>query len=78
MQYTEEIARTTKDPKILVEILKRNNDDDVSKSAAINPSCPPEMLVEILKRNIDNFVSRYAAYNRSCPREILDAANQET
>ncbi len=56
---------------MLVEILKRNNDDLVSYNAASNPSCPPEILAEVLKRNNDDLVSRGAAMNPSCPPEML-------
>ncbi len=109
MKYTEEIARETKDPKILtdilsaynlnntkvydywvpecaaynpncppeilVEILKKGNEDDVSKYAAGNPNCPPEMLIEVLRRKNDsrfiNYVSIHAVDNPNCPPEIL-------
>ncbi len=63
MKYSIYVARTTKDPKILVEILKRNDNDSVSCYAALNPNCPPEMLAEILKRNKNDWTSRYAAGN---------------
>ena len=62
-----EVAKTTKDPNILTEILKRNKDDYVSCSAAENPSCPPEALAEVLKRNKDNNVSYFASRNPKCP-----------
>jgi hypothetical protein len=73
--YTEEIARTTKNPQILTDILRRGNDDSISRYAASNPKCPPEALAEILKRENSDDVSRTTAYsvalNPSCPLEIL-------
>jgi len=70
MKYTEKIARETKDPKILVEILRRGNNDLTSCEAARNPNCPPEILVEILKRGKNDRASYYAAlYNPNCPDE---------
>jgi hypothetical protein len=70
--YTEEVARTTKDPKILTEILRRGKDDNVSDFAVKNPNCPPEILVEILRRGgKDDRVSCYAASNPNCPPKAL-------
>jgi hypothetical protein len=69
--YTEEIARSTKDPNVLIEILRRGHSDMVSWNAASNPNCPPEMLVEVLKRGNNDSVSRYAANNPNCPSEML-------
>jgi len=70
-----EIARTTNDPKILTEILKRGIDDEVSQNAVKNPNCPKEILVEILSvanwKEKDDFVSQYAACNPNCPKEVL-------
>ena len=65
--YTVEVAKTTKDPNILTNILKRNNNDEVSCYAAYNPNCPPEALAEVLKRNNNDNVSYLAARNPSCP-----------
>ena len=65
------IARATKDPQILIEILRRGDDDFVSCYAAENPNCPIEMLVEILKRGNNDSVSRCAVINPNCPPEIL-------
>ena len=69
--YTEKVAKTTTDSKILVEILRKENDDIVSQYAVQNPNCPPEMLVEVLKRGNNDWVSCYAARNTNCPPEIL-------
>jgi len=56
----------------LTEILRRGNDNWVSRWAARNPNCPPEMLVEILRRgNNDDWVSESAANNPNCPPEML-------
>ena len=71
MNYTKEIARTTKDPKILINILREGKNDWISCCAAENPNCPPEMLVEILKKGKYDDVSQYAARNINCPSEIL-------
>jgi len=71
MKYTKEIARRTKDLKILIDILREGKNDWISCWAAENPNCPPEMLVEILKREKDDDVSQYAARNINCPSEIL-------
>ena len=69
--YTEEVAKTTTDPKILNDILRRGKDDNVSYSAAQNPNCPPEALAEVLKRGKDDDVSQSAAQNPNCPPEVL-------
>ena len=77
-KYTIDIARDTKDPKILTEILKRERheiyswDDSVSNYAACNPHCPKELLIEILRREEGyNYVSKNAAFNPNCPPEML-------
>jgi len=70
MKYTIEIARTTKDPKILTEIL-RGKDNWLARNAALNPYCPREILVEILKEGKNDLISWYAACNLNCPEEIL-------
>ena len=59
------LATTTKDPKILADILRRGNDDYVSWNAASNPSTPPDALAEVLRRGNDDLVSQYAAKNPS-------------
>jgi hypothetical protein len=77
MKYTneylaeEEIALTTKDSKILIDILREGKDDLSSRRATYNKNCPPEMLVEVLKRGKNDGVSHCAAYNPNCPTEIL-------
>jgi len=67
----EEEAKYTKDPKILVDILRRGIDDFVSQRAAQNINCPPEMLMEILRRGKNDNVSGNAAKNPNCPIEML-------
>jgi len=69
--YNVGTAKTTTDPQILTNILKRGNNDDVSQNAARNPNCPTEMLTEILKKGNNNYVSYYAAGNPNCPPEAL-------
>ena len=53
MKYTEKIARETKDPEILREILildwKKNF--DISCYAACNPNCPPEAKIKWMKKH---------------------------
>jgi hypothetical protein len=71
MNYTEEIAYSTKDPQILTEILKRGNDDNISCYAAENPNCPKEILIEVLRRGKNDWVSWSAASNPNCTPEIL-------
>jgi len=71
MKYTIEIARTTKDPKILTDILKRGNNCLVSLNAASNPNCPSEALVEVLKRGNNDGVSYWAIKNPNCPPEAI-------
>ena len=44
--YTEEVAKTTADSKILVEILRKENNDIVSQIAASNPNCPLEAKIK--------------------------------
>jgi hypothetical protein len=63
------VAETTTNPKILTDILRRGNNDDVSRSAAQNPNCPPELLAEVLKRDKDDWFSSDAAENPNCPFE---------
>jgi len=69
--YTEEVAKDTKDPQILTNILRRGNNDRVSWNAVYNLSCPPETLTEVLRREKNDLVSWYAAQNPNCPPEIL-------
>jgi len=69
--YTIELARTTKDPKILADILRRGKDDEVSWNAAYNPSTPPDALAEVLRRGNDDYVSWNAASNPSSPPDAL-------
>ena len=77
MKYTikylekEEIALTTKDSKILTDILRECKDDVISRMAARNYNCPPEILAEVLSRGNDDVVSWQAAANPNCPTEIL-------
>jgi hypothetical protein len=73
-KYTDEIAKTTKDPNILTDILRNGNNDWVSFYAPRNPNCPTEMLVEIsemlveiLKKGNNDGVSNNAAKNPNCP-----------
>jgi hypothetical protein len=54
---------------MLVEILRRGDNDYVSQYASKNPNCPPEMLVEVLKRGKDDYVSYCTSENPSCPLE---------
>jgi hypothetical protein len=56
---------------VLAEILRRGNDDFVSRYAAKNPNCPPEVLAEVLRRGKDDSVSCCAAENPNCPSEVL-------
>ena len=72
MKYTAKIAESTKDPKILTEILKMRKDDDISQCAAQNINCPPEILTEVLKRGKNDIVSRLAANNTNCTSEMLE------
>jgi hypothetical protein len=69
--YNEEVAKTTENPQILTKILKRGNDDRVSRCAVSNSNCPPEMLAETLKRGKNDWVSCCAADNSNCPKEML-------
>ncbi len=77
MQYTLKIARETKDPNILINILRRKIYDRISLYAVGNHNCPKEMLVEIiekelkLKREYNNGIPCWAALNPNCPSEIL-------
>jgi len=64
------LARSTKDPQILTDILRRGENDWACGNASNNPNCPPEMLVEILRRGKNDSVSFNAAfYNPNCPLE---------
>jgi hypothetical protein len=67
--YNEEVAKMTKDPQILIDILRKGKDDYISQMAAMNPNCPPEILTEVLRRKRDDTVSFYAANNPNCPLE---------
>jgi len=58
MKYTKEIARTTKDPKILAYILKKGKNDLVSLLAAENPNCSPEILSEMSSSMSDQMIAR--------------------
>jgi len=69
--YTGEVAQTTKDPKILTDILRMDKNDWVSYFASSNPNTPPEILTDILRRGKDDDVSRFAASNPNCPPEAL-------
>ena len=70
--YTEEIAKDPNtSPEILAKILKRGNDDWVSRYAARNPSTPSEALAEELSRGKEDDISCIAANNPNCPPEAL-------
>ena len=69
--YTVELAQTTKDPKILADILRRGNNDNVSYYAASNPSTPPDALAEVLRRGKNDWVSQNVALNPSTPPDVL-------
>ena len=70
--YTEKVAKSNSTSKeTLTEILKRDENDEVSQYAAQNLNCTPETLTEVLKRNKNDIVSWYAAKNPNCPPEIL-------
>ena len=77
MKYTEEylekaeIALTTKDSKILTDILREGKDDVISRRAARNYNCPPEILAEVLRREKDDDVSHWSASNPNTPPEML-------
>ena len=76
MKYTEDIAKEeiasrTKDPEILIDILREGKDDYISRCAAQNPNCPKEMLVEIFRKGKDSCISRRIPENYNCPPEIL-------
>jgi len=51
MKYTEDDIKTdttiitTKDPKILIDILREGNNNLVSYWASRNPNCPPEVKI---------------------------------
>ena len=73
--YNEVTAIRTKDPEILAKILRKGNDDWVSRAAAKNDRCSPEALAEVLegvlRRGKDDWVSQNAAANPNCPPEAL-------
>ena len=71
MKYTSKIAKTTKDTKILTDILMEGKNDNISCYAAGNRNCPPEILAKVLKRGEDNSVSENASKNPNCPPEML-------
>lgn len=56
-------------PEALAEVLKRGQNDIVSRLAASNPNCPPEALEMILNKGINDDVSYYAANNPNCPEK---------
>ena len=68
MSEIEQVINST-DPQFLSEVLKRGNNDEVSRRAALNPHCPPEALSEVLKRGNNDGVSRCAAENPNCPEK---------
>jgi len=85
MKYTRKIAVTTKDPKILTEILReelrRGNNDDISCDAITNPNCPDEVLVELLRKKKNGIVSWYAAEYTNYKEilvEVLKRGNDDT
>jgi hypothetical protein len=63
------LARSTKDPKILMEILRKGENSWACGSACLNPNCPLEMLVEVLRRGKEDDVSWNAYLNPNCPLE---------
>ena len=69
--YTKGTAQDTTDPEILTNILRKNNEDEVSWIAAKNPNCPPEALTEVLRIGKNDNVSIYTAKNPNCPPEAL-------
>ena len=77
MKYTKEylaeakMVLTTKDSKILTDILREGKDDLFSRRAAYNKNCPKEILAEVLRRGKNDGVSHCAAGNPNCPTEIL-------
>ena len=84
MKHTIEIARDTKDPKVLIEIFSWYDDEvsyfgdliseyatEVSYYAVLNPNCPPKILTKILKKGKDDEISLYAVRNLNCPPEML-------
>ena len=73
MKYTIELAKTTKDPEILRDILREGIDrgDYISQCAASNHNCPPDILKEIFKKGNNNWVYLSAIENPNCPSEIL-------
>ena len=48
--YSIGFIKNTTDGKVLAEVLRRGNNDDVSQYAADNPNCSSEVLTEILRR----------------------------
>lgn len=69
--YNNEIAKTTKDPKILAGILELGRHDYVSLLAAKNPYAPPKALAAFLQRREVNDVSKACAANPNTPQDIL-------
>jgi len=63
------IAKSTQDPNLLIEILRKNKNDMPAQYAAQNPNCPPEILIEILQREKNDEVSYYAALHPNCPHK---------
>jgi len=72
MKYTIKLARTTKDPKILVDIIRQYGDEPISYMALVNKYCPIEMIIEILKRDVDDWLSCLAVTIPQLPSEILE------
>jgi hypothetical protein len=70
MKYTKGLIRTTKDTKILINVLSNIKYNSLRWYAVRNPNCPPEILVEILKGK-NNSLSSCASQNPNCPPEIL-------
>ena len=69
--YNEEVAKTTKNPQILTDIIRKDYNDTVAWNAVKNPNCPQKMLVDILKKGNNDVISFYAAENPNCPKEML-------
>jgi hypothetical protein len=67
-------AEKTKDPKLLMDIIREGKDkkDDWASECAIrNPHCPKEGFIEILRREKNDTISQLAAMNPNCPKEML-------
>ena len=58
-------------PEILTNILRRGNDDLVSRIAVQNPNCSKEILEEILRRGKNDDVSIYAVQSPKISSEML-------